>query len=124
MPGEYRLPLQRPDARYHGTAPDGVGPLVQRLLSFGRLQVLVVGAWQEGSNDLHHLLDLLADLKVKGLGLGMGRELSSRVRVKIISNYRRLVSVTAARATSGCLMGRVARELEQRKENKNSPTSY
>ena len=97
---------------------------MQRLLSFDRLQVLVVGAWQEGSNDLHHLLDLLANLKVKGLGLGMGRELSSRVRVKIISNYRRLVSVTAARATSGCLMGRVARELEQRKENKNSPTSY
>ena len=109
VPGEYRRPLQRSDARYRATAPDEVGPLVQRLLSFGRLQVLVVGAWQEGSNDLHHLLDLLTEIRVKRMGLGMGRELSSRERAKIISNYRRVVSVTAARATSGCLVGRLAR---------------
>ena len=70
---------------------------------------LVVGAWQEASQDLHLLLDLLVDTKVKGMGLGMGRELSSRERAKIISNYRRILSVTAARATSGCLVGRIAR---------------
>ena len=109
MPGEYQRPLQRLDTRYHGTAPGEVGPLVQRLQSFGRLQVLVVGAWQEASQDLHLLLDLLVDTKVKGMGLGMGRELSSRERAKIISNYRRILSVTAARATSGCLVGRIAR---------------
>ena len=109
VPGEYRRPLQRLDERYHGTRPGDVGPLVSRLLSFGRLNVLVIGAWQEGSQDVHQLLELLADLKVKGLGLGLGRELSSRERAIHLANYRRILSVAAAKAVSGSLLGRVAR---------------
>ena len=54
-------------------------------------------------------LDLLADLKVKRLGLAKGRELSDRERAKVLSDYRRILSVTAARASSGCLIGRLAR---------------
>ena len=109
VPGEYRRPLQRLDERYHGTMPGDVGPLVSRLLGFGRLQVLVIGAWQEGSQDVHQLLELLADTKVKGLGLGLGRELSSRERANHLANYRQILSVASAKAVSGCLLGRVAR---------------
>ena len=39
---------------------------------FGRMQGLVVGAWQEGSKDLHTLLDFLADTKVRKQGLARG----------------------------------------------------
>ena len=85
------------------------GPLVRRLLGYGRLQLLVMGSWQEGTKDLHSLLDLLADLKVKRLGLARGRELSDRERARVLSDYRRILSVTAARASSGCLIGRLAR---------------
>ena len=109
VPGEYRRPLERLDSTYHNTAPGDTGPLVRRLLGYGRLQLLVVGSWQEGTKDLHSLLDLLADLKVKRLGLAKGRELSDRERTKVLSDYRRILSVTAARASSGCLIGRLAR---------------
>ena len=109
VPGEYRRPLEALDSKYHGTADGYTGPLMRRLQSYGRLQLLVMGAWQEGTADLHSLLDLLADTKVRRMGLAMGRELSDRERAKVLSEYRRVLSVTAARATSGCLIGRLAR---------------
>ena len=46
------------------------GKLMRRLQ--GRLQLLVMGAWQEGTADLHSLLHLLADTKVQRMGIAMG----------------------------------------------------
>ena len=57
------------DWTYHKTALGDTDPLVRRLLGYGRLMLLVVGSWQERTQDLHCLLDLLADLKVKRFGL-------------------------------------------------------
>jgi hypothetical protein len=56
LQGEYRRPLEKLDRAYHGTQPGQVGPLVRRLDSYGPLLGLVVGAFQEGSHDLHALL--------------------------------------------------------------------
>ena len=109
VPGEYRRPLAALDTRYHGTGQGETGPLVRRLESHGRLLCWVMGAWQEASTDLHNLLDLLADQKVSSMGLARGREASERERSQILSNYRRILSTTGARASSGCLIGRVAR---------------
>ena len=41
-----------------------VGPLVQRLETWGELQGLVVGQFGEGSQHLHKLLKVLAEAKV------------------------------------------------------------
>ena len=68
-----------------------------------------MGAWQEGSKDLHSLLDILADNKIHALGLARGREASERERAQILSGYRRTLSTTAARASSGCLLRRLAK---------------
>ena len=65
-----------------------------------------MGAWQEASKDLHDLLDLLADHKVAALGLARGQE---NERAQILSGYRRTLSTTAARANSGCLLGRLGK---------------
>ena len=43
-----------------------------------------MGSWQEWTKDLQSLLDLLADLKVRRLGLARGRELSDRERAKVL----------------------------------------
>ena len=107
--GEYRRPLAALDARYHGTADGQTGPLVRRLERHGTLLTWVMGAWQEGSKDLHGLLDILADNKIHALGLARGRETSERERAQILSSYRRILSTTAARASSGCLLGRLAK---------------
>ena len=109
IPGEYRRPLASLDTRYHGVGEGQVGPLVRRLEGHGRLLTWVMGAWQEGSKDLHGLLDILADAKVQSLGLARGREASEWERAMILSCYRRTLSTTAARASSGCLLGRLAK---------------
>ena len=97
------------DTRYHGVEEGQTGPLMRRLEGYGRLLTWVMGAWQEGSKDLHSLLDILADHKVAVLGLARGREASDQERAQILSGYRRTLSTTAARATSGCLLGRLAK---------------
>ena len=109
IPGEYRRPLAALDTRYHGVEEGQTGPLVRRLEGHGRLLTWVMGAWQEGSKDIHALLDLLAEAKVRSLGLARGREATEWERAMILSCYRRTLSTTAARASSGSLLGRLAK---------------
>ena len=69
----------------------------------------MIGAFQEASRDLHDLIELLADTKVGMMGLARGREASNRERAQILSGYRRTLSTTAARASSGCLLARASK---------------
>ena len=46
----------------------------RRLDSYVPLVGLVVGAYQEGSKDLHALLDTMADSQLRARGLARGRE--------------------------------------------------
>ena len=109
LPGEYRNPLAKLDTKYHGTGLGQVGPLVRRLESYGRLQCLVMGSFQEGSKDLHSLLDILADSKLRARGLARGREGTEHERSVILLDMRRELSMAGAKAQSACLLGRVAR---------------
>ena len=106
LPREYKTPLANLDRRYHGTLEGEVGPLVRRLERFCPLQGLVVGAFQEGSKDLHTLLDLLADSKLRAMGLARGREGTEQERAIILSGLRRRLSMAAAKANSACLLDR------------------
>ena len=45
-----------------------------RLDNFKNLQGLVMGAFQEGSKDLHSLLESLAEYNLRAKGLARGRE--------------------------------------------------
>ena len=87
------------DQRYHGTQVGVAGPLVRRLQSYGQLQGLVVGAFQEGSDDIHALLDVLADSQLRARGLARGREGSSHERSTILAGFRRRLSMVAAKAS-------------------------
>ena len=109
LPGEYRRPLAKLDVKYHGTVDDQTGPLVRRLESYGRLQGLVVGAWQEGSKDLHTLLNILADTKVKKNGLARGIIGTDEEKAIHLSQFRRKLSLVAAKAQSACLIGKLAK---------------
>ena len=109
LPEEYRKPLTILDRRYHGTQGGGVGPLVRRLESYGQLQGLVLGAFQEGSKDIHALLDTLADSQLKAKGLARGREGSNQERATILAGMRRRLSMAAAKGYSTCLLDRLSR---------------
>ena len=64
------------DRRFHNTREGEVGPLslVTLLLSFGKLEGLVVGPWGNGSKDLHDLVRTLAESRVAKRVRGRGRE--------------------------------------------------
>ena len=109
LPGEYRTPLAKLDSKYHGTQAGQVGPLVRRLEGYGKLLCLVMGTFQEGSKDLHSLLDIIADSKIKARGLARGREGTEQERSVILMNLRGELSTAGARSQSACLLGRVAR---------------
>ena len=109
LPGEYKTPLAKLDAKYHGTLGGQTGPLVRRLEGYGKLLCLVMGTFQEGSKDLHYLLETLADSKIRARGLARGREGTEQERSVILLNLRRELSMAGARAHSACLLGRVAR---------------
>ena len=87
----------------------GAGALERRLQGSGRPQCLVMGTFQEGSKDLHALLESLADCKLRAMGLARGREGTERERSIFLSQLRRELSTVGAKAQSSCLLGRVAR---------------
>ena len=68
-----------------------------------------MGTFQEGSKDLHALLESLADCKLRAMGLARGREGTERERSIFLSQLRRELSTVGAKAQSSCLLGRVAR---------------
>ena len=107
LTGEYNRPLAKLDARYHHTAQGETGPLVTRLKSFGRLRGLVVGAWGEGSQDLHSLLDTLATYRLRAVGQARGREGSDSERGLILAQFRRVLSTSSVRAQSQALISRL-----------------
>ena len=68
-----------------------------------------MGSFQEGSKDLHALLETLADCRLRARGLARGREGTERERSVILSDLRREFSPVGAKAVSSFLLGRVAR---------------
>ena len=92
------------------------GPLVRRLNSYGPLIGLVVGAFQEGSKDLHALLGTLADSQLRAKGLARGREGTDQERSIILAGLRRALSMAAAKANSACILERVSRAGEEHRQ--------
>ena len=90
--------------------------MVRRLHSYGPLIGLVVGAFQEGSKDLHSLLGTLADSQLRAKGLARGREGTNQERSIILAGLRRALSMAAAKAYSSCLLDRVARVGEEHRQ--------
>ena len=72
----YRRELAKYDRRFHNTREGEVGPLVSLLLTFGKLEALVVGPWGNGSKDLHDLVRIIAESRVANRVRGRGREAS------------------------------------------------
>ena len=66
-----------------------------------------MGSFQEASKDLHHLLECLADSKLRARGLARGREGDRWERSLIMTDFRKKLSLVAAKAVSACLLGKV-----------------
>ena len=82
-------------------------PVERKLLQYGEMFGLVVGAYGEGSQDLHELVQNLAECKVMAMGLRRGRESSEEELGIIVGQIRRALSTTAVRAQAQCLLSRL-----------------
>ena len=88
---------------------DGVvGPIERKLSEYGDLLRLVVGAWGEGSEDLHTLVQVLAQSKVDSVGKARGRPASDSELSIAVGQVRRRLSVACARANMNCLLARMS----------------
>ena len=63
--------------RQYGEVQEGtVGPVQRKLESFGEVKGLVFGAFGEGSEDVHTLVQSLATIRARRVALQRGRECS------------------------------------------------
>ena len=108
LQGEYRRKAARIDREVRGTEDGVTGPLQRRLESYGPLLGLVVGAWGEASNDLHNLVQTLADARLQKQGRARGRQGSSGELGIVVSQIRRSLSTTAVRAQAEILLNRLS----------------
>ena len=113
LPTEYRLKLAQVDCQYYGTAQGEAGPLQTRLegLAGGGgladLLGLCIGAFGDISTDMDRLIRALAESRALYLSRETGRTLSDREAGRILSQYRRILSVTFVRSQATCLVARM-----------------
>ena len=121
FPKLYLDNAQNIDRKYCGTHKDHVGPLQQRLESYGNLICLVAGQYGEVSQDFHHLLDELATSKANHISHSEGRPVSDAERGLLLHQLRRRLSVSIIKNQSACLLQRLnhmqpgAKEAAQRR---------
>ena len=64
---------EEPPQQYCGTVPGTIGPVETKLGTLGEVKGIVVGAFGEGSDDLHSLIHHLATSRVRVAGPQKGR---------------------------------------------------
>ena len=69
---------------------------------------MVVGAFGEGSEDPHRLVQIIAESKVNNMGLARGREGTEAEMGKLVGQVRRMLSTVSVRAQSQCLLTRMS----------------
>ena len=95
--------------RQYGEVQEGtVGPVQRKLESFGEIKGLVFGAFGEGSEDVHTLVQSLATSRARTVALQRGRECSEGELAVIVGEVRRRLSVAAVKAQADCLLNRMS----------------
>ena len=122
LPKLYTDKAKAIDQKFHGASKQHVGPVEQKLNSFGNLQCLVLGQFGEASQHVHHLLNKLSTIKAKAHSRAIGRPVSEHERAGILHYFRRRLSIAAVRAQAQCLLARTghlgdgARQAAQRRK--------
>ena len=108
---EYIAKARSTDQQYCGTAPGTTGLVETKLASLGDVKGLVVGAFGEGSEDLHMLIHHLATSRVRVAGPQMGKRgqvRSEEAELAITTSFlRRTLSLAGVRSQSKLLLSRL-----------------
>ena len=107
LQGEYKRKAREADGIYGGQDPDNAGPVERKLAQFGEIVGLVVGAFGEGSDDVHYLIQQLAENRASATGIRRGREASDAEIGILVGQIRRSLSTTFVKAQVQCLLSRM-----------------
>ena len=109
LQAEYKKKARDLDKNTQGTSNQSRGPVERRLDEFGEIIGLVFGAWGEGSQEVHSLVETLAQCRLRFQMQQEGRpdQGSDNELALIVGQIRRRLSVTAVKAQVGCLLSRV-----------------
>ena len=107
LQGEYRRKAREADRLGGDHVLQEMGPVERKILLYGHLVGLVVGAFGEGSGDLHSLVQSLAESKVTAMRLRRGGQASEEELGMVVCHIRRSLSTTFVRAQAQCLLSRL-----------------
>ena len=119
VPGHYRRTAAKMDQSLGHL--DGNGPVSRRLVEYGQVLPLCFGGYRESSEEeVHNLINTLANARLRKVGLARGRAGSDQELAIITSQLRRKISAATIRANYPCLMERMAQvgEGEGRADNR------
>ena len=85
-----------------GVGVNQKGPLERRLDEYGELLGLCFGAWGEGSEQVHQLVQVLAESRLRFQGLQQGRPGSDQELGVLVGQIRRRLSIVAVQVD--CLL--------------------
>ena len=104
LPKAYRDKARHIDKAYCGIQEGQVGPIQQRLESYGDLGCFVVGQFCKGSQDIDRYLKTCAKHKAFKLTRMFGTIVSQFQGSQILQQVRRRLSVCSVRAHAACLL--------------------
>ena len=83
------------------------GPVEKRLDEFGQILGLCFGAWGEASEDVHLLLQTIAEARLKFQGMQMGRPGSEVELGLIVGQIRKQLSMASIKGRVECLLSKL-----------------
>ena len=107
LPAEYLRKAKEADRTYCGTPQGDQGPVEAKLRSFPPLLKLVIGPFAECSQDLHELINTMAESKTQHQWRSQGLMESEWRLASNLTYLRRQVSVCAVRAVADSLLNRL-----------------
>ena len=107
LQADYVNKAKKVDKSMNGFIEGVKGPVEKRLNEFGEVIGLCFGAWGEANEDVHTLIDTLANARLQFQGMQRGRPGSKQELGVIVGQIRRRISVTVMRAQTSCLLSRL-----------------
>ena len=110
LQGEYTAKARKADRKYGNTTEGQIGRMEQKLLSFGRVRGLVVGAWGEISEDFKCLMDVMGEKKIEEFEAQTGRHVRKSVTAQLasyISHNRQQLSQICVKSQARLVLDRL-----------------
>ena len=107
LPANYRRKARDADKESRAASGDSKGPVEQKLESHGDLLGLVFGAWGEGSEGVHQLIQTLALARLNSQQRTRGRPGDMQELGIITAQIRRRLSQVVVKAQAECLLSRL-----------------